>query len=115
MVAVLRILAWLVLAALLVATLGPIGLRPHTPWSPNLERFAAFIVVGGLFALAYPRRWLTVSLLVLGAATVLELGQACVPGRHPALRDFVIKAAGGGVGIAAGLVADRLRRRFCPR
>ncbi|WP_204280890.1 hypothetical protein, partial [Serratia marcescens] len=50
----LPIAAWGLLAAVFVATVGPIQLRPITGHSVGLERFLAFAVIGGLFGLAYP-------------------------------------------------------------
>lgn len=50
------VLAWLVLIGLAAVTLVPIGLRPHSTFSPHVERFLAFAVAGLCLALAYPRR-----------------------------------------------------------
>lgn len=105
----LRVAAWLALTAVLIVTISPLGLRPHI-WSANAERFAAFLVCGGLFALAYPKRWAAIVCLILLAATLFELAQALVPDRHPAMKDFVFKAIGGGIGIAAGLFVHLLVR-----
>lgn len=110
----LRILAWMALALVLAATVGPIGLRPHTPWSPNFERVAAFAVLGVLFALAYPRRWFAVAAMLVVAAGLFEVGQYLIPDRHPSLRDFAIKAVGGGGGIAIGIALHRFRRNAPP-
>ena len=46
----LPILAWLLLAAVAFVTLAPIGFRPVSSFSPNVERFFTFGAVG--FALA---------------------------------------------------------------
>jgi hypothetical protein len=47
--------AWTLLAFIAYATLSPIHSRPTLLASPNLERLAAFTVLGALFCLAYPR------------------------------------------------------------
>lgn len=47
--------AWVVFAGIAFVTLSPIGLRPHIA-APNLERFAAFAMLGLLFGMAYPGR-----------------------------------------------------------
>ena len=70
----LRIFAWLVLASILIVTVGPISLRPISGEPADVERFGAFFLVGTLFALAYPRHWLSVLLLTVGCA-----GAFCLP------------------------------------
>jgi hypothetical protein len=37
----LQFVSWALLTAIAVMTLGPIGLRPQTHFSPDFERFAA--------------------------------------------------------------------------
>lgn len=103
----LRGAAWALLLAVLVMTLGPIGLRPVSGHSAGLERFAAFALIGGLFGLAYPRRWLIVLMLVIGSAAALEILQELAPGRHGRLIDFAMKAGGGLCGIVAAAFINR--------
>ncbi|WP_164105546.1 VanZ family protein, partial [Stenotrophomonas maltophilia] len=88
----LPIAAWGLLAAVFVATVGPIQLRPITGHSVGLERFLALAVIGGLFGLAYPKRWPLVLALVLGSAAAFELMQHLSPGRHGRIADFAVKA-----------------------
>jgi len=105
------VLAWLLLAAVAFVTLAPIGFRPNTGYSPNIERFVAFGAMGLMFALAYPRHlWLIVA-VVLGAAVALEALQLMSASRHGRVFDLVVKLAGGGLGIAAGVVVEHIRRR----
>eukprot|EP01133_Synstelium_polycarpum_P020244 gene20244-24271_t len=52
-----QIAAWLLFAAILFITVDPISLRPESGLPVNVERFAAFAVLGFVFAAAYPRRW----------------------------------------------------------
>jgi hypothetical protein len=47
-----RWVAWLLVIAVAVFTLSPIELRPVTAAPANLERFAAFAVIGAAFCLA---------------------------------------------------------------
>jgi glycopeptide antibiotics resistance protein len=106
----LPVLAWLLLAAIAFVTLAPIGLRPNSGYSPNIERFLAFGAVGFLFALAYPRRlWLIIA-IVLGAAVAFEALQLVSVSRHGRLFDLAVKLAGGGLGIAVGAVFNRVWR-----
>jgi len=97
-----RLWVWLLLALIGVATIGPIGLRPTTPLGPDGERFAAFMVVGCLFGLAYPGRQRLVGVLLLFVCALLEYAQHFVPGRHPDFGNFMVKAAGALAGMFAG-------------
>lgn len=95
-----------------VVTLSPIEFRPETGFSPNRERFAAFLWLGALLALGFPRSRLRALLVLVGVAGVLELCQNLVPGRHGRWLDFDVKAAGALVGAAAAsLVVGAWRSR----
>jgi hypothetical protein len=100
----LRAFAWTCLVLIALMTLGPLGLRPETGFSPQIERFAAFAVVGALFAAAYPRYILFAAVVVLGAAVLLELLQLLAPSRHGRLFDAGVKVAGGMIGLSAGWI-----------
>lgn len=105
---VLRALAWTAFIAIAVATLSPIGLRPRLPVAVDLERGVAFLLVGLLFALAYPRRiWLAIAIVLLGAFG-LEWLQALRPDRHGRLDDALIKAFGTLIGLTVGWVCTKL-------
>ena len=106
----LRILAWLLLAGLVVATLSPIGLRPISPLPTQVERAVALLLVGFVFALAYPRRLALVAIIVLGATVLLELLQLLAPSRHSGLADVTVKLLGGGIGLACGAAINAFRR-----
>lgn len=97
-----RVLAWLSLAFIAVVTLAPIGFRPESGFSPTIERFSAFAVIGLVFALAYPRKlWLAV-VIALGSAILLEVLQVLDPSRHGRVFDAIVKVAGGAVGLILG-------------
>lgn len=105
----LRLAAWGALAFIVFVTLSPIGLRPVSTAPVNFERLAAYLVLGGLFGAAYPRRFgLVLTLLVVGSAG-LEMAQNMVPGRHGRIDDFLFKTAGAAVGAFAGAVLARMR------
>jgi VanZ family protein len=101
----LRLLAWLLAAAVTFATLGPPRYRPHSNLGQDGEHALAFVLIGLAFGLAYPRHSMTVvvTLMLIG---VLELLQFFVPGRHARLEDFIVDAIAACVGfvIAALLV-----------
>ena len=93
-----RFFAWLSLALIGVATIGPIGLRPTTPFGPDAERFAAFVLVGYLFGRAYPKRPILVAVLLIIACAFFEYTQHLIPSRHPDLGNFLVKSAGAIIG-----------------
>jgi VanZ family protein len=99
----LRLAAWIICAAIVVMTLGPVSVRPHTPVSANAERFVAYLVLGLCFVLAYPRHVYLVGVALVIAAGGLEWAQNFVPGRDGRLEDFLFKAAG----VIAGLIVVR--------
>jgi hypothetical protein len=104
-----RAAAWLSLFVIFVVTVGPIGLRPVSPMPAHMERFAAFLIVGSLFGAAYPKRLLVTMAIVVVSAALFELAQHLVPDRHGIFADFVVKAAGGGLGVlTAGTIARTL-------
>ena len=94
--------AWLSILIVLLVTLVPIGWRPASGLSPNIERFCVMAMVGALFAAAYPRRfWLIVLTLSLTAAAFEPL-QFMAAGRHPSFRDVEFKSLGVVIGAAVG-------------
>ncbi len=104
--------AWLLVLAIAVFTLSPIGVRPTTgasELSANLERFAAFAVIGACFGLGYPKHWFTIILLVIGIVGALEVAQNLVPGRHGRLSDGILKAAGALFGLAAAMISQQMK------
>lgn len=97
-----RIGAWLALAAILFVTISPIGYRPHDVVSTDFDRAAAYAILSALFVFAYPRHRLAVGALVVLVAGGAELFQFISPTRHPHLADAAVKAAGGIGGLFAG-------------
>ncbi|MGX4803350.1 VanZ family protein [Bradyrhizobium guangdongense] len=67
----------------------------------HLEHAIAFLTLGSLFALAYPRRTLMVCAIVIGSAVSFELLQTLTPDRHGTVFDASEKIAAGCAGIAA--------------
>lgn len=115
MQSIIRLFAWLALAALVFVTVCPIGLRPVSGEPVWLERSAAYAVLALLFTLGYPRQRFFILALTVAVAGVLEASQALQASRHGRLPDFYIKAAGC---VAGWLVACTVvaivsgRRRF---
>lgn len=104
-----RPLAWLLLALILFVTVSPIGLRPHTVTTVDADRGTAYVLLGLAFALAYPKQWKLVAVLLIIGAVAIEYLQYFSPTRHPRLHDAGIKAMGAALGLVAGWVVNRWR------
>jgi hypothetical protein len=102
-----RCAAWLLVLAIAVVTLAPIGLRPISGVPVSVERFAAFAVIGACFGLGYPKHRFAILLVVIGIIGTLELAQYLVPSRHGHFFDSVVKTAGALLGLAGSLIGER--------
>ncbi|WP_201285429.1 VanZ family protein [Chelativorans xinjiangense] len=111
-----RAAPWLIFAAILLATLSPLDMRPRTG-SVHAERFAAFALLGSLYAVAFPRRLVLVCIIVAFSTVALELLQLSLTDRHPRFSDLAVKLAGGAGGIFITWISLRLlaRRRKRPQ
>jgi hypothetical protein len=112
MTLILRIIAWLLTAAVTFATLGPPSYRPHSALGQDGEHALAFVLVGLAFGLAYPRHRLLTAGVAVVLIGVLELLQRWMPGRHARLEDFIVDALAACAGIAVAAVLDWLVRRI---
>jgi VanZ family protein len=114
MTLLLRIIAWLLTAAVVFATLGPARLRPHSELGQDGEHALAFVLVGLAFGLAYPKHRLLTAIIAVILIGVLELLQLWMPGRHARLEDFVVDALAACAGIAVASILEwathRMRR-----
>jgi VanZ family protein len=112
MTLILRIIAWLLTAAVTFATLGPARLRPHSDLGQDGEHALAFVLVGLAFGLAYTRHRLLTAGIAVVLIGVLELLQFWTPGRHARLEDFIVDALAACVGIAVAAALDWTRQRM---
>src|SRR5471032_2219186 len=105
MTTILKIIAWLLAAAVTFATLGPPRFRPHSDLGQDGEHALAFVLVGLAFGLAYTRNRLLTASIAVVTIGLIEILQLWAPGRHARLEDFVVDAlaACAGLGVAAGL------------
>jgi VanZ family protein len=98
------IAGWLASGAVAFVTLGPVQDRPQIA-PPHLEHFAAFLLLGLVFALAYPKRPVRAVLIVVGSAILLEFLQLLTPDRHGRMVDAMTKVTGAASGITLARVA----------
>jgi VanZ family protein len=108
MTLILRIIAWLLTAAVTFATLGPASLRPHSDLGQDGEHALAFVLVGLAFGLAYARHRLLTTGIAIVLIGVLEMLQLWMPGRHARLEDFIVDALAACAGIGVAAVLDLL-------
>jgi hypothetical protein len=102
-------IAWLLVVAVAVFTLGPIEWRPTTGLPPHLERLAGIALITGTFCLGYPRYRLGILILVIGGIGLLEVVQDIIPGRHGKRVDLAIKVAGALLGGVGSMLIERLK------
>jgi VanZ family protein len=96
-----RIGAWLSVLALAVLSWTPGQYMVRTDvLTGHEEHFLAYLIANAIIAAATRGSTpLRTAILLWLYAGVLELGQNFVPGRHPAIEDFVVSASGALVGI----------------
>lgn len=106
-------LGWLGSAAILVLSLVPGSERPHALSSGHAEHFLAYCATAACFSFGARSpvgRWTAFAVLSLVSAGV-EVAQVWIPGRTGEEEGFIFSSAGALAGIAAGLLALRLRAR----
>lgn len=99
--------AWTTLGLICFVTLSPLGLRPQTG-SAWPDRFAAYALLGILFAMAYPQHFVRLATFIAIAALGLEALQHLTPDRHGHLADAIEKVAGGFTGCSVARLAQLL-------
>ncbi|MGJ0506557.1 MAG: VanZ family protein [Methylocystis sp.] len=99
-----RLLAYVCVCVIIGLSLLPGPDRPHTGAPGRVEHFIAYAGTGLLFCIGFTaksgRLLAFVGLAVL--SSVMELLQAFVPGRSPAVLDAVASTAGAAVGLCSG-------------
>lgn len=113
-----RLAAWTLLLIVILATLSPIGLRPHLSDNADLERALALLALGVTFGCGYPRRIWLVAILLLVGIFGLEWSQQLLIDRHGRLADAMVKAAAALIGLTIGWMVSwraRLPRARRPR
>jgi hypothetical protein len=108
----LRIIAWLLAAAVTFATLGPPSYRPHASLGQDGEHALAFILIGVAFGLAYTEHRLRVALIAVTMIGAIEILQFWAPGRHARLEDFVVDALTACLGLAVTAALDWTMQRL---
>ncbi|MGO7418181.1 VanZ family protein, partial [Rhizobium ruizarguesonis] len=64
--------AWLLLGFIIFVKISPIGERPDTVTMVDVDRAVAYLLLGLAFALAYPKQWKKVAVLLIVGAFAIE-------------------------------------------
>ena len=104
-----QVVAWLLVVAVAVFTLGPVEWRPSTGLPSHLERFVGIALITGAFCLGYPHYRLGLLVLVIGGIGLLEVAQDLIPGRHGKRVELAIKVAGALIGGVSAMMIERLK------
>lgn len=103
------LIGWGAVALVVVATLSPIGARPHIAHlGPQIERFIAYLVAAAALATAYPARKGVILVCIVAGAAGLELAQHFEASRHARSLDALVKIVGGVTGLAMAALYERL-------
>jgi VanZ family protein len=76
----------------------------------DLERFAAFAVIGAVFGVSHPKHRLHILLLLVGLVGLLEVAQNFLPSSHGRLPDETVKTSGALLGVALAMFIERRKR-----
>ena len=108
---VLRALAIVMAAVLLVLTVVPAADRPDTGIQHDVEHFGAFLLPGLLFAFGFEVRTRAMLLMSIAFSAILECMQVPLETRHARLEDFFVDAAG----MCAGILIARFTKAWLQR
>ena len=103
-----QVVAWLLILAIVMLSLGPPSTRLVTGVGHNFEHLLIFVATGAAFGLGYPRRFLLLPIALLAFTGAIEVAQMLVPGRHARLSDFLTDAAASCVGIGLSFALVKL-------
>ena len=97
---------WICVLIIIVLSLVPGSLRPHTFASAHFEHFIAYASTGFLFAPSSRRRQRIIAALALAVLSgALELLQVNISGRTAEFAGFFYSTLGAWAGLLAGALA----------
>lgn len=105
-----RIGAFVLIMAVVFATLGPARYRPHAPLGQDGEHALAFVLLGLAVGLSFPQRRLRVAAVAILLIGLLEIMQLWAPGRNARLEDFLVDAAATCLGLVGAAAIGWLYR-----
>jgi VanZ family protein len=97
---------WICVVIIIVLSVLPGSLRPHTMASGHVEHFIAYAGTGFLFAPSSgPRARIAAAIGLAALSGALELVQLKIPGRTAEFSGFFASSIGAWLGLLAGAVA----------
>ena len=99
-----RMLAWILIGAIVILSLAPPSRPPVTVAPHDLEHFAIFALCGYVFSLGYRSHHLLHAVALVAFAGLIEVLQFVAPGRHARMLDFVIDGIASCAGVLIGWV-----------
>jgi hypothetical protein len=109
------LLGWLMLLAILYATLSTIEQRPRiSSLAPDIERFGAYLVLSFALGMGHPRRHTSIFAAGLILIPSLETAQLLSATRHGEWHDSLIKVAGLASGFGLVKLLEDIIRRYRP-
>lgn len=98
---------------IIILSLIPGKMRPHIFGSDLSEHFVAYLFVGGLLAIGYPRpmQLLSRGILLTICAGSLEFVQLWIPGRTASAGGFATSTVGAWIGLLLIVVVRRAHER----
>jgi len=109
---VVRALAWLGVAAIVILSVVPAEERPVSGIGQGFEHFTAFALVAGTFAVGYRFTLSRLTLLAMLFCGGIELLQIPLPTRHARVSDFIIDFIGASFAIGLVAVGDKFLMRW---
>lgn len=108
-----RVGSGLAALAVIVLSLVPGRMRPHILGNDLGEHFVAYLFIGGLLAVGYPRpvQLLSRGVLLTICAGALELVQLWIPGRTASAGGFVTSTIGAWIGLLLMIAVRRTHER----
>jgi VanZ family protein len=91
----LKVIAWICVIGLAVASWAPGQEMIRTGFNTRLEHTPAYLIAGIAVIIAYPRKpiW-SIAAILCAYAGMLELGQIYIPDRHAAFLDWIAGSCG---------------------
>jgi hypothetical protein len=107
-----RVIGWLCIALISVASLVPGSMRPHAGLPGPVEHALAYCLTGAILCIGYsgPRERLFFWISLASCSALFEILQHFVPGRSPAVVDSLASIAGLTVGFGAGAAIQTVFR-----
>ena len=95
---VVRCVAWMLASTIAALSVIPASSRPVTSTGHNFEHLAIFLTFGFTFTVGYHRSPTRTLFHIVLFASLIEIVQIFIPGRHARLFDFCLDAAASGLG-----------------